>query len=439
LAASAVENVHFRLIITNAGFWVSGLLSFLTGLYLLWTYRTAREWRDLFWLGCYCLCTFTLGVFALALSSGIVSSLVWFSIGQRLNIALALITLAEFSAAAFRVRSQTWRWFIWPMLPLAGFFGAAPVLPAALCLFWAMRQLAGNTDTNIRVTAGLVAAYACIRINYYVAFAGGTSLIPLDFVLGPFRLSTLAITSSLIAIALMFVTLQRLLQDKTEKQRLARELEAARAVQTLLLSPQQRPLGEFEIGAIYSPAQEVGGDFYHVIEDDGAAVVVVGDVSGKGLKAAMLVALLIGALRQMEERRPSAILQALNRALAGQIDGGFVTCCCLRVEPEGMASVANAGHPAPYCSGAEVDTVSGLPLGLVTGISYEETRFALRRGEQLCLLSDGVPEAANARGELFGFDRTREISAKPAAAIAETAQAWGQNDDITVVTVRRRG
>jgi serine phosphatase RsbU (regulator of sigma subunit) len=192
--------------------------------------------------------------------------------------------------------------------------------------------------------------------------------------------------------------------------------------------------------AVYEPAQEVGGDFHWSRETpDGSLLVVVGDVSGKGLKAAMLVSVTIGILRNEKSWSPAAILAALNGGLTGHTGGGFVTCCCAHLESDGRVRFANAGHLAPYLDGVEVETESGLPLGLDAESSLTETVFALKHGSSLTFLSDGVVEAANAKGELFGFERTREISAKPAREIAEAARAWGQNDDITVVTVRRKG
>ena len=97
-------------------------------------------------------------------------------------------------------------------------------------------------------------------------------------------------------------------------------------------------------------------------------------------------------------------------------------------------TIANAGHPSPYCDGREVTVEAGLPLGVVAGVTYEES---VVQGERFTFVSDGVVEAENSRRELFGFDRTRESSTKSAREIAEAAKAWGQNDDITVVTVRR--
>ena len=130
-------------------------------------------------------------------------------------------------------------------------------------------------------------------------------------------------------------------------------------------------------------------------------------------------------------------LQAvLNEALLGQ--SGFVTCCCIRYRQGGELTVASAGHPAPFCDGRELEVAAGLPLGMVAEAEWQDTTLYLGQGSQVTLVSDGVVEAENAQRELFGFDRTREISGKSAREIAEAARAWGQNDDITVVTVTRR-
>jgi serine phosphatase RsbU (regulator of sigma subunit) len=102
--------------------------------------------------------------------------------------------------------------------------------------------------------------------------------------------------------------------------------------------------------------------------------------------------------------------------------------------PNGEVRIANAGHLAPYSDGREVEVEAGLPLGVVADVEYPES---LTTGDRFTFLSDGVLEAANAAHELFGFERSRQISIQPAAAIAQAAQTWGQNDDITVVTVRR--
>jgi sigma-B regulation protein RsbU (phosphoserine phosphatase) len=238
-----------------------------------------------------------------------------------------------------------------------------------------------------------------------------------------------------LTLALIVLLVRRLLDDRREKQRLVGEFEAARAVQQLLLPATSVASATFSLAAVYEPAQEVGGDFHWTrLDPDGSLVVVVGDVSGKGLKAAMLVSVAIGFLRNEKSASPAAILGALNGGVVGQTGGGFVTCCCARFTMDGTTVLANAGHPSPYRSGSEVQLDAGLPLGITAGVEYAET---IIRGDQLTFVSDGVIEAANARGELFGFERTQSVSEGSAREIAEAARAWGQNDDITVVTVGR--
>ncbi len=252
----------------------------------------------------------------------------------------------------------------------------------------------------------------------------------------PFVLVWHLITASVLAVAVTVREVRRLLTDRDEKLRLASELEAARTVQQLLLPQSAVDSPHFETQAVYEPARQVGGDFYWTrTEPNGGLIVAVGDVSGKGLKAAMLVSVAIGILRNEKSGSPGAILGALNDGLADHTGGGFVTCCCARFDATGSVTIANAGHPSPYCDGREVDVEAGLPLGVVAGVAYEESVVT---GERFTFVSDGVVEAENAKRELFGFERTREISGKSAREIAQAAKAWGQNDDITVVTVRRR-
>jgi serine phosphatase RsbU (regulator of sigma subunit) len=240
-----------------------------------------------------------------------------------------------------------------------------------------------------------------------------------------FRWGSQDLFAVLITILIAVLVLQRLIADRREKSRLAGELEAARTVQQLLL-PTSTPAN---IDAVYLPAAEVGGDFWHILDD---RLLVVGDVSGKGLKAAMIVSLIAGALRNRRSEHPAAILAELNAILLDS--PGFVTACVARLDGD-TVTLANAGHPNPYLNGQELDVQPSLPLGITPDAGYMEITLSLTG--PLTFLSDGVIEAAAANGELFGFDRTREISTQPAQAIADAAKAWGQNDDITVVTVRR--
>jgi serine phosphatase RsbU (regulator of sigma subunit) len=144
----------------------------------------------------------------------------------------------------------------------------------------------------------------------------------------------------------------------------------------------------------------------------------------------------MGALRGCESRRPAEVLEYLNRVLVGQISG-FVTCSVALISAEGLMTLANAGNPAPYRNGEEMPVAPGLPLGMITLASYEEARCQIAPGDRLSFVSDGVIEATSPTGELYGFDRTAAISTQPASGIAQAAQAFGQEDDITVLTVTR--
>lgn len=256
--------------------------------------------------------------------------------------------------------------------------------------------------------------------------------IPFSWSMGPYVASTPGTVSFGVAVVVLIILVRLAGADARERARLASEMEAARAVQQLLVAKSSGDGVEY----VYAPAQEVGGDFYHRWDDGkGGFLLVVGDVSGKGLKAAMLVSMAVGALRALPRTTsPAAVLAGLNAALCGQTGSGFVTCCCAWFAAEGRVAMANAGHPNPYADGRELELAAGLPLGVVEQAEYSETRV---EGARFTFVSDGVVEACNGKGELFGFERTREVSGNPAAAIAEAARAWGQNDDITVVTVRR--
>ena len=253
----------------------------------------------------------------------------------------------------------------------------------------------------------------------------------------PFSFDANDLMEVLFLIAMLAILANRFMRTRREEQRMITELEAARSVQSLLVPASAQSTPGFTVDSVYLPASEVGGDFFHMQPaSDGSLLIVVGDVSGKGLKAAMTVSAIIGALRGNTITRPSEVIAYLNRVLHGQI-AGFVTCCVTRISQGGEIVIANAGHLSPYCNATELTTANGLPLGIATGSSYQESHFTLAPGDRLTFISDGVVEAANTRRELFGFDRAAQIINQSAAAIAEAAQQWGQDDDITVLTVAR--
>jgi hypothetical protein len=218
------------------------------------------------------------------------------------------------------------------------------------------------------------------------------------------------------------------------------ELTAAREVQQVLVPNKIPSTPGFEVHSVYQPAGQVGGDFFQIIPlDYGAVLIAIGDVSGKGMPAAMTVSLLVGTLRTLANytHNPGEILTAMNHRMMDRASGGFTTCLLLRTDQDGSITAANAGHLAPYLDGVEVEIENGLPLGLSAESSYPETTFILNTGEQLTLVTDGVLEARAKDGELFGFVRTQAISRQRAEQIAKTAQEFGQDDDITVLTVIR--
>ena len=216
------------------------------------------------------------------------------------------------------------------------------------------------------------------------------------------------------------------------------EFDAAREVQQNSIA-QAADVPGFRIESVYAPARQVGGDFFRVVpESNGGLLVVIGDVSGKGLKAALTVSAIMGALRVCPSERPAEILAYLNRVLGGQ-PGIFVTCIVAVIGRDGTVTLANAGHPAPYRNGEEMQVHPGLPLGILAENRYEEMRSVISAGDRLTFISDGVLEATNAEGELYGFARTQAISNQPASAIAHAARVFGQEDDITVLSMFLEG
>ena len=304
---------------------------------------------------------------------------------------------------------------------------------AILLVTWGWWRNGGLRQRPIpHLMAGTLVLLALTRLN-----SGGLGLFPV-FVNGAGYLwsSQSSMTAAFAAI-LTTLLIINLGADRREGQRLASELEAARVVQQLLITGATAVQSGFAVESVYEPAQEVGGDFYQVLTaSDGALLVVVGDVSGKGLKAALVVSMMAGVIRSHADLQPAALLGVMNDTV-GEGSGGFVTAIVCRCGIDGELTIANAGHLNPYRNGVEIATEPGLPLGVALGLAYTETLAGVAAGETITLLTDGIVEAANPKGELFGFERTREISGKSAGEIADAAKAWGQNDDITVVTVRR--
>jgi serine phosphatase RsbU (regulator of sigma subunit) len=268
-----------------------------------------------------------------------------------------------------------------------------------------------------------------------------------QFHFGPVSFGISVVSYSVFLFSLLAVIFYRFIHVSQEEQRSSAEIEAARSVQAMLIPTQLPSNHNFMLESAYLPANGVGGDFFQVLPlKDDSMLIVVGDVSGKGLQAAMNASTLVGALRNELSHDPATVLNRLNNVLLGATQEtealpnlkaavSFATCVCARIYTDGTMTIANAGHLHPYRDGRELELAADLPLGVVPNIEYEQATFQLNVGERMIFLSDGVVEASNAHGELFGFERTQQVSNESARYIAQTAKRFGQSDDITVVSL----
>jgi hypothetical protein len=254
---------------------------------------------------------------------------------------------------------------------------------------------------------------------------------------------TLAQTANLLLTAVLFVLLlRRLLLSVREQRELALDVKQAQEVQRVILPEAITALPGLTIENEYRPAREVGGDFYQIIPHpaDGSLLIVAGDVAGKGLQAGMLVALLVGAIRMAAEVNPDPlfVIRALNRRLLGRGEA-HATCLAMRVAADGTVTLANAGHLPPYVNGQPIDLEGALPLGVIEDAEFSVARFQLQENDRLVVASDGIVEAMNEQGQLFGFARVQELlqTRLTAAELATHAQTFGQQDDISVIAVTR--
>jgi len=250
---------------------------------------------------------------------------------------------------------------------------------------------------------------------------------------------------------------RRLKQEAHARERIEQELHVARRIQQASLPEVVPELEGWEISPRYRPAREVGGDFFDFLElEDGRLGVVVGDATGKGVPAALVMSTTCGMLRavaQASDYSPGEVLGRVNEALSARIPANmFVTCFYAVLEPEsGRLLYANAGHDLPYvrrADDAEELMARGMPLGLMPGMNYEEKEVILGAGERALFYSDGLVEAHNPEGEMFGFPRLRGLVAEHAEGellvdflmeelYSFTGEGWEQEDDITLVTLQR--
>ena len=249
-------------------------------------------------------------------------------------------------------------------------------------------------------------------------------------------------------------------QEAQERERIEQELRVARLIQQTLLPKTLPELPGYDVAAYYQPAREVGGDFYDFLDlEDGRMGFVVGDVTDKGVPAALVMATTRTMLRAAAQRldTPGEVLKRVNDVLVQEIPPNmFVTCLYAILEREsGRLIYANAGHDLPYrrragrSEGAEELRARGMPLGLMPGMGYEEKEILLEKGESILFYSDGLVEAHDAHREMFGFPRLQGLvgthrsggSSLVSFLLSElrrfTGEDWEQEDDITLVTLER--
>jgi len=435
-----------------------GLLALLVGLTTLVLFFSRPEDREYLW--------FSLMLFPSA--ADMARGLVWnhVSIPMTLNYAVsatgegtsAIAALLFFSTVLHTPRSVLWRLACagaaaYPIGLLVYYLGLTSwgeghaigiglMLPADIWFVGTLGILTVRKGVSTRwLLAPAVLYYGFGLLNHLstvsLQLGWQRARMSLDFELisRPFPLRLSDIFNFVFILSLLIFLVRRFSAARQEEARLSQEMEAARSVQSLLIPAVPPATPGFAVEHVYLPASEVGGDFFQVLPGgDGSLLIVVGDVSGKGLRAAMTVSAIVGALRGCTVRDPAQVLAHLNRVLCGQI-GGFVTCSATLIAGDGAMTLANAGQLPPYRNGEELSVPSALPLGIDPKVSYEETPFSLNPGDRLTFLSDGVVEAQSPAGELFGFDRTRQISTQSAEVIARAAKAHGQEDDITVLTL----
>jgi len=427
-------------------------------------YLSQRHHSEYLWLSLLCLSVAASGAADVTFGLGQISLTVYrilTMISGRIFMVVTLEFVLRFTAVDTRrtVRGVQIAVLVLPLVYFVHLEQAYEVLSVAaevvfcalVCylLFRAWRR--GRTEAGVMLLPFFLAATAD-SLDTVLDFASRRQWIPEQFAsprfhLGPVEFGTGTVAYTVFLGSLIAVILYRFVRVSQEEQRSSAEIAAARSVQALLIPTTLPSNSNFMLESAYLPIQGVGGDFFQVLPlKDDSLLIVVGDVSGKGLQAAMNSSTLVGALRNELSHDPGTVLDHLNRVLIGAVSSPgavpdldaapcFATCLCARIFPDGTLIVANAGHLSPYRDGRELELKPNLPLGVIAGTTYEQSTFQLERGDRLVFLSDGVVEAMNPQRELFGFDRTRQVSNESARYIAQTAKRFGQTDDITVVSL----
>ncbi|HEU5457765.1 MAG TPA: SpoIIE family protein phosphatase [Terracidiphilus sp.] len=332
---------------------------------------------------------------------------------------------------------------------LTTFFTIAEAYPLVLVAL-AVRKRLDHARWLVAIAAFLAEMISVVRIalsqgSRFTHWTIGQRIGEPLFTINGNVFTAQTIAGTLLLLAIIYGVYRYVREAGQRQSALEQEMRSARELQQVLIPEQLPPLKGYAFTSSYRPAQEVGGDFFQVIplegEDAGSTLILLGDVSGKGLRAAMTVSLIVGAVRTLAKfaPQPGQILSELNQRLCGRLQGGFVTCLALKLSSSGQCVVASAGHPAPFLNKHEINLPGAIPLGVVPAAVYEEATLTLHEGDHFALYTDGLLEARKPGGEIFSFERLDALFAtRPDAAKAtQAAVSFGQDDDITVLTLTR--
>lgn len=439
-------------------------------------YRDQKQWL-LFWMGMFCAClvselflgglrlhiSYSFLVFVTQIEIAVREMSIWFLLlwllqlqGNRKLVVLvrkaALISVLAGLLDGLLVFLYPWllgaltmEWLDALFMPAIIFFEAMPVIIVAYAF------LRGKPLDSSRWVVAAVAF--CNAMIYCVAnvtsqgvrFTHWTVADQMREPLFTFMgnpINLMILFRSLLFFSILYAVARFSLESRRRTTVMEQEFQSARELQRVLVPSSLPVIPGFTLTSAYRPAQEVGGDFFQIIPlESGPTLLVLGDVSGKGLMAAMAVSLIVGAVLALadEHPHPGDLLTLLNRRICGRLQGGFATCVIMRIEANGDCSVSSAGHPSPFLNDREMELPGALPLGIAHEIEYEQTHYHLEVGDRFSLYTDGLLEAKNQAGELYSFARLERLFAgHPSAAQAtQAAVNFGQDDDITVLTLTR--
>ena len=419
--------------------------TFLVGLRLPFTYDFALGWLQ------PVLATIDIGLWFLLLYLLKLDEIPWL---HRLTRIIAIISIVSASLDGLLSMSD-WsnpRLTVWFQIAdglLTVIFTVLDAYPLLL-VGMALRKKLDRSTWLLAIAAFVAEMFSVLRITLnqgsrYTHWTIGKQLTAPLFAINGNVFVLQTILNSLLLLAIIYAA-YRYVRDAMHRQgALEQEFKSARELQQVLIPDVLPELPGFAVTSAYRPAQEVGGDFFQIIplegESAGSTMILLGDVSGKGLKAAMTVSLIVGAARTLAKfaPHPADMLSELNVRLCGRMQGGFTTCLAMRLSPDGQCTMASAGHPAPFLNLHELELPGALPLGVMADTVYKEATFNLGEGDHFALYTDGLLEARSPSGEIFSFARLDKLfSSRPNADQAtQAAVDFGQDDDITVLTLTR--